>query len=240
MARRHDDRQSDRGDGQGAAVPRCHQRLDDADQGAHRHAGDRHPHARRGQGDRPRPSQHGGVARQVETRSQTVPGTSSAYAERVIGGYYLEIIPDRGARPLRPDDLRRAGRRRDGARRRAHHDHRRGPRTLYSRVRYPRDFAPIRRPLRRTSRVDQAGGTVPLGEVADINLRRGRPSIRTENAKLATYVFVDFRGRDLGGYVADASRRSQRRSIAARHLPVWSGQFEYLERAEARCRWSCR
>ena len=79
------------------------------------------------------------------------------------------------------------------------------------------------------------GGTVPLGEVADIKLTQGATTIRTENAKLATYVYVDIRGRDLGGYVAAARKAvdDQVKMPAGTYL-VWSGQFEYLERAEAR------
>ena len=80
-----------------------------------------------------------------------------------------------------------------------------------------------------------SGGTVPLGEVAQVKLTRGATSIRTENGQLAVYVFVDIRDRDLGGYVAEA-----RRAVASdvKFHPgtyaLWSGQFEYLERAEAR------
>jgi Cu(I)/Ag(I) efflux system membrane protein CusA/SilA len=79
------------------------------------------------------------------------------------------------------------------------------------------------------------GGSVPLGEVAKIELTRGATSIRTENGQLAVYIFVDIEGRDLGGYVSDA----QAAVAAGVTLPPgyslgWSGQFEYLERAEAR------
>ncbi len=79
------------------------------------------------------------------------------------------------------------------------------------------------------------GGTVPLGEVAAIKLTRGPTTIRTENGQLAVYIFVDIRDRDLGGYVADAKA-----AVAASvqfppgNYVVWSGQFEYLERATAR------
>jgi Cu(I)/Ag(I) efflux system membrane protein CusA/SilA len=81
------------------------------------------------------------------------------------------------------------------------------------------------------------GGTVPLGEVARVELVRGPTSIRTENGQLAVYIFVDIRDRDLGGYVTEA-----RKSVAeAVEFPpgsyvTWSGQFEYLERADARMR----
>ena len=93
-----DRRQPDRRDGQGAAVSRRLQCLDHADQGAHRHAVDRHPHAGRRQGVRHRSGRDGEARAANRDRSlKTVPGTSSAYAERVIGGYYLEIVPDRDA-----------------------------------------------------------------------------------------------------------------------------------------------
>src|SRR5215211_3086980 len=95
MATRHDGRQADRRDGQGAAISRRLQRLDHADQGAHRHALDRHPHAGRRQVLGTDLAQMEKLARQIEAVIRTVPGTSSAYAERAIGGYYLNIDPDR-------------------------------------------------------------------------------------------------------------------------------------------------
>src|SRR5438132_9832436 len=79
------------------------------------------------------------------------------------------------------------------------------------------------------------GGTVPLGQVAEVSLAQGPSSIRTENAQLAAYIFVDLRDRDLGGYVADAQKAvaSQIRFPPGYYV-TWSGQFEYLERAKAR------
>jgi Cu(I)/Ag(I) efflux system membrane protein CusA/SilA len=79
------------------------------------------------------------------------------------------------------------------------------------------------------------GGAVPLGEVATIELKRGPTTIRTENGQLATYIYVDIRDRDLGGYVAEA----QKAVAASVKFPsgtyiTWSGQFEYLERAVAK------
>jgi Cu(I)/Ag(I) efflux system membrane protein CusA/SilA len=79
------------------------------------------------------------------------------------------------------------------------------------------------------------GGTVPLGEVAQVKLTRGATSIRTENGQLAVYIFVDIRDRDLGGYVADAQRAvASQVQFPAGSYALWSGQFEYLERAKAR------
>jgi Cu(I)/Ag(I) efflux system membrane protein CusA/SilA len=80
-----------------------------------------------------------------------------------------------------------------------------------------------------------AGGAVPLGEVAMVQLTRGPTSIRTENAQLATYIYVDIRDRDLGGYVSDAQRAVQASiQFPPDYYVMWSGQYEYLERAAAR------
>jgi Cu(I)/Ag(I) efflux system membrane protein CusA/SilA len=79
------------------------------------------------------------------------------------------------------------------------------------------------------------GGTVPLGDVANVKLTRGATSIRTENGQLAVYIFVDIAGRDLGGYVAQAQRAvANEVSLPPGTHLSWSGQFEYLERAKAR------
>jgi len=103
-------------------------------------------------------------------------------------------------------------------------------------VRYPRDLRSDPQSIARDVLVGMPnGGTVPLGEVAAIKLTRGPTTIRTENGQLAIYIFVDIRDRDLGGYVADAKA-----AVAASiQFPpgsyvVWSGQFEYLERAKAK------
>ena len=76
---------------------------------------------------------------------------------------------------------------------------------------------------------------VPLGQVATVRITQGPPSIRTENAQLVAYIYVDLQGRDLGGYVADAARalREQVKMPPGYHVE-WSGQFEYLQRAAAK------
>lgn len=177
------------------------------------------------------------VAREVETVLKTVPGTSSAYAERVIGGYYLDIEPDRtalGRYGLSVADVQDVvsmalgaqvvtstveGRERYGVA-----------------IRYPRNLRSDPQSIARTVEVAlPGGGAVPLGEVATVRLTRGATSVRTENGRLAAYIFVDIAGRDLGGYVA-AAQEAVRQSV---NLPAgyslgWSGQFEYLERAAQR------
>ncbi|RUP07409.1 efflux RND transporter permease subunit [Hyphomicrobium sp.] len=177
------------------------------------------------------------VARQVETALKTVRGTSSAYAERVLGGYYLEIIPNRerlARYGLMISDVQDVVAMALGAEPITTTVEGRERYTVA--IRYPRDLRSDPQAIAKDVLVSLPnGGTVPLGEVADIKLTQGATSIRTENAKLATYVFVDIRDRDLGGYVADAKKAvAENVQLPTGTYLVWSGQFEYLERAEAR------
>ncbi|WP_409562934.1 efflux RND transporter permease subunit [Hyphomicrobium sp. MC8b] len=178
------------------------------------------------------------VARQVEAAVKSVPGTSSAYAERTLGGYYLEIIPNRerlARYGLMVADVQNVVAMALGAEPITTTVEGRERYTVA--IRYPRDLRSDPQAIAKDVVVSLPGGngTVPLGEVADIKLTRGPTTIRTENAKLATYVYVDIRDRDLGGYIADAKKAvdAQVKMPPGTYL-VWSGQFEYLERAEAR------
>jgi Cu(I)/Ag(I) efflux system membrane protein CusA/SilA len=73
---------------------------------------------------------------------------------------------------------------------------------------------------------------VPLGQVAQVRITKGAPSIRTENALLSAYIYVDLRGRDIGGYVADARKAvADQVKLPPGYYVTWSGQFEYMERA---------
>jgi len=102
--------------------------------------------------------------------------------------------------------------------------------------RYPRDLRDNPQAIATTFWLPMpAGGAVPLGEVAKVVPARGPSSIRTENGQLATYIYVDIRDRDLGGYVADAQRAVQASiQFPPGYYVMWSGQYEYLERATAR------
>jgi Cu(I)/Ag(I) efflux system membrane protein CusA/SilA len=177
------------------------------------------------------------LAKQIEQVLRTVPGTSSAYAERGIGGYYLDVTPDRASLArygIMVQDVQDViatalggqtvtttveGRQRFGVN-----------------MRYPRDLRSDPQAIARDVLVPMpGGGAVPLGEVAKVSLSRGPTTIRTENGQLAAYIYVDIRDRDIGGYVADAQQAVK----AGVQFPpgaylVWSGQFEYLERATAR------
>ncbi|MGO4681918.1 efflux RND transporter permease subunit [Hyphomicrobium sp. 2TAF46] len=179
-----------------------------------------------------------GVARQVESVVKSVPGTSSAYAERVLGGYYLEIVPNRerlARYGLMVSDVQDVISMALGAEPITTTVEGRERYTVA--VRYPRDLRSDPQTIARDVVVSlpSGAGTVPLGEVADVKLTQGPTTIRTENAKLATYVYVDIRDRDLGGYIADAKQAVETHvKMPIGTYLVWSGQFEYLERAEAR------
>jgi Cu(I)/Ag(I) efflux system membrane protein CusA/SilA len=177
------------------------------------------------------------TAREVETVLKSIRGTASAYAERVIGGYFLDIAPDRvalGRYGLAVGDVQDVIATALGGE--AVTTTVEGRERYTVNIRYPRELRSDPRAIASEVAVPIAGGgSVPLGEVARISLDRGATSIRTENGQLAVYIFVDITGRDLGGYIAEA-REAVAQSVA---LPpatslVWSGQFEYLERATAR------
>ena len=177
------------------------------------------------------------LAREIETAIKTVPGTASAYAERIIGGYYLEVEPDRKqlaryglmvgdvqdvvASALGAETVTTTveGRERYGVS-----------------VRYPRELRSDPQAIARDVQVPMANGaSIPLGQVANVKLTTGPASIRTENAQLAAYIFVDVRDRDLGSYVADAKKAvEQSVKFPVGYQAIWSGQFEYYERAKAR------
>lgn len=177
------------------------------------------------------------LAKQVERVLRAVPGTSSAYAERGIGGYYLEITPDRSALArygIMVQDVQDTIAAALGGQ--AVTTTVEGRQRFTVNMRYPRDLRDNPNKIAGDILIPMpAGGAVPLAEVANVQLTRGPTSIRTENAQLATYVYVDIRDRDLGGYVADAQRAVQASvQFPPGYYVVWSGQYEYLERAAAR------
>jgi len=100
-------------------------------------------------------------------------------------------------------------------------------------VRYPRELRSNPQQIEREVLVPIMGGAmVPLGQVAKVVVARGTPGIRTENALLSAYIFVDIRGRDIGSYVADARKAvNEQVKFPAGYYITWSGQFEAMERA---------
>jgi Cu(I)/Ag(I) efflux system membrane protein CusA/SilA len=177
------------------------------------------------------------VARQIEAAVRTVPGTTSAFAERIIGGYYLNIDPDRAQLArygLMITDVQDVIATALGAE--AVTTAVEGRERYTVSIRYPRELRSDPQSIATQVLIPLAnGGTVPLGEVAKVELAKGPATIRTENAQLAAYIYIDLRDRDIGSYVADAQK-----VVAAQvkfppgYYVTWSGQFEYMERAKAR------
>src|ERR1700726_258696 len=177
------------------------------------------------------------LAKQIEQVLKAVPGTSSAYAERGIGGYYLEVTPDRAALArygIMVQDVQDTIATALGGQ--SVTTTVEGRQRFTVNMRYPRDLRDNPKKIASDILVPMpAGGAVPLAEVATVQLALGPTSIRTENGQLATSIYVDLRDRGRGGYVADA-RHAVQASIQfpAGYYVVWSGQYEYLERASAR------
>ncbi len=177
------------------------------------------------------------LAKQIERVLKAVPGTSSAYAERGVGGYYLDVTPDRAALArygIMVQDVQDVIATALGGQTVTTTVE--GRQRFSVNMRYPRDLRDNPQAIANDILVPMpAGGAVPLGEIATVAKARGPTSIRTENGQLATYIYVDIRDRDLGGYVADA-QAAVKASIQfpAGSYVIWSGQYEYLERAAAR------
>ena len=177
------------------------------------------------------------VAKDIEAAVKDVPGTTSAFAERITGGYYLDIVPDRQALArygMAVGDLQDVistalggemvtttveGRERFGVN-----------------VRYPRELRSDPQQIAREVLVPSMDGAmIPLGQLAKVEVVKGAPAIRTENALLSAYIFVDIRDRDIGSYVADARKAvSEKVKFPPGYYATWSGQFEYMERAAAK------
>jgi Cu(I)/Ag(I) efflux system membrane protein CusA/SilA len=104
-------------------------------------------------------------------------------------------------------------------------------------VRYPRDLRDNPDAIARDVLVPAGNAMVPLGQLASIHVTQGPPSIRTEDAELVAYLYVDMHGRDIGSFVADADRTVRERvKLPPGYRIQWSGQYEYLERAAAKLR----
>jgi Cu(I)/Ag(I) efflux system membrane protein CusA/SilA len=177
------------------------------------------------------------LATRIEAVVRTVPGTTSAYAERITGGYYLTIQPDRkrlARYGLGVGDVQTVIASALGGET--------VTTTVEGRerfnviVRYPRELRDSPEMIAGQVLVPTpTGAMIPLGQVARVSLGNGVPGIRTENALLSAYIFVDIRGRDLGGYVAEAQQAVvEQVQFPPGYYVTWSGQFEFMERAKAR------
>ncbi len=176
------------------------------------------------------------IGQAIEQAVMQVPGTTSAYSERVAGGRYIEIRPERiqAARVgLTIEDINRIvsvavggvniSRTVEGLER------------YPINLRFPRERRDSLEKLRELPIVTPSGAHVPLGQVAEVLIVDGPPMLKSENARINGWTFVDIRGVDLGNYV----REAQKVVAAQVQLPPgysisWSGQYEYMLRAQQR------
>ena len=174
------------------------------------------------------------VARQVEAAVKQVPGTTSAYAERITGGYYLDIVPDRlqlARYGLTTGELQEViGTALGGEMVTTTVE---GLERFGVNVRYPRELRSSPQMIATQVLVPtMTGAMIPLGQLARVEVVKGAPAIRTENALLSAYIYVDIRDRDIGGYVHDAQKAVQEQvKFPPGYYVTWSGQFEYMQRA---------
>jgi len=178
------------------------------------------------------------IATQVESVLKNVPGVTSALAERLNGGHYIDVDIDRLAAArygMSVTDVQSivssavggdnvgeviAGRER-----------------FPINIRYPREIRDSVDNLRQLPVVTDRGAQITLGDVASLKISDGPPMIRSENARLSGYVYVDIRNTDLQSAVkAMQVAVAQNVVLPAGYSIAWSGQFEYLERAEAKLR----
>jgi len=178
------------------------------------------------------------IGEQLEATVKAIPGTRSVYAERVRGGRYVEVRIDRvrAARfGLSLADVQQVvalaiggenvGETVEGLQR------------FPINMRYPRELRDSVEKLRVLPIVTAAGATTTLGAVADLVVTDGPPQLRSENARLNGWVYVDISGRDLGRYVAQAQKLvGLRVNLPPGYTMTWSGQYEYLERAAKKLR----
>jgi Cu(I)/Ag(I) efflux system membrane protein CusA/SilA len=172
----------------------------------------------------------------VERVVKAVPGTASAFSERVSAGRYIEVQPDRIAAArlgLSIAEVQRIvslaiggeniGETIEGLQR------------FPINLRYPRALRDSLDDLRVLPIVTARGATVTLGQIASVRITDGPSMIKSENARPNGWVYVDIRDRDLGGYVAEARRAVDSQvALPPGYSIAWSGQFEYLERAAQR------
>ena len=176
------------------------------------------------------------VAGEIEKALKDVPGVSSALAERLTGGRYVDVTINRDAAArfgMNIADVQsvissavggdNVGETVEGLQR------------FPINVRYPRETRDSLDKLRKLPIVSERGARLVLSDVADIRITDGPPMLRSENARLSGWVYVDIRGRDLRSAVKDMQRVvAEKVVLPAGYSISWSGQFEFLERATAK------
>ena len=176
------------------------------------------------------------IAVAVEQIVADIPGTTSAYAERPVGGRFIEIDINRAAAAryaLSIQDVQEVVQTAIGGQTIAESVE--GLERFPINLRYPRDWRDSPDRLDDLPIVTPSGAHIPLGAVAEVKLVDGPGMIRSENARRTGFVFIDIAGRDLGSYVAEAQQVvAQNVDLPPGYSIAWSGQYEYIERVQER------
>ncbi len=177
-----------------------------------------------------------GIGVEIERIVGAVEGTASAYAERPVGGRFVEINVNRDAAArygLSVNDVQMVVQTAIGGMQVAESVE--GLERYPINLRYPQDWRNSPEALRDLPIVTKSGAHVPLGAVTDIAVVDGPGMIRSENARRTGFVFIDIAGRDLGSYVAEARATVERElTLPTGYSIAWSGQYEYIERVRDR------
>jgi Cu(I)/Ag(I) efflux system membrane protein CusA/SilA len=179
------------------------------------------------------------LAQQIAAVIKSVPGTRTVFAERATGGRYLDIDINRAQAArygVTVADVQRLvqgaiggeniGTVIDGRER------------FQINLRYPRALRDSLPALAASRITMPSGAQVPLGELAHLHFSEGASEIKSENARLSAYVYIDISGRDLGGYVGEAKRALEKSvTLPPGFAIAWSGQYVNLQHAKDRMQW---
>tara|TARA_R110002012_G_scaffold265349_1_gene448744 strand:- start:55 stop:1473 length:1419 start_codon:yes stop_codon:yes gene_type:complete len=173
---------------------------------------------------------------EVERAVASVEGTASAYAERPIGGRFIEITPDRdaaGRYMMSVRDVQDVVQTAIGGMQVSESVE--GLERYPINMRYPQEWRDSPETLRDLPVVTPSGAHIPLGALAEVKIVDGPAMIRSENARRTGFVFIDIAGRDLGGYVKEARALvADQVTLPPGYSITWSGQYEYIERMQER------
>lgn len=172
----------------------------------------------------------------IEQAMKTLAETTSAFGDRTVGGYYMDFDINRESAArygLTVGDVQDVIQSAIGGMNITETVE--GLERYPVNLRYPRELRDNMESLNRVLIFTPTGSQIPLALVADLNLRRGPPMIKSENARPNAWVYVDISSSDIGGFVSKAKQvLADKVTIPAGYTVAWSGQFEYMERAAAR------
>ncbi len=176
------------------------------------------------------------LGEQIEKVAREIPQTRSAFSERSVGGNYVDIVIDRdniAKYGLLTDDVQEVIKTALGGMKVTTIVD--GLERYPINLRYKRDYRDNIEMLKRILIPLKGGGNIPLEEVAEIKIEKGPPVIKTENARPNVWVYIDIKDIDVGSYISEAKKViSEEVKIPEGYSLVWSGQYEYMQRAEDR------